>query len=227
MMQSVVDSMRGRGVFASVDLHNNTGLNPHYACINQLDPAFLHLAVMFSRTVVYFTRPVGVQSLAMAALCPAVTLECGKAGQAHGRQHAREFLDACLHLSAHPEHPVAAHDLDLFHTVATVKVPEAISFSFDGRDGVDLALAPDLERLNFRELPQGTPLGRVAAAAGLGLQVLDEQGRDVSAHYLGVEAGALCLRRPVMPSMITRDSRVVRQDCFCYLMERYSQQLKA
>ena len=26
-----------RGVFASIDIHNNTGLNPHYGCVNQLD----------------------------------------------------------------------------------------------------------------------------------------------------------------------------------------------
>jgi len=37
MMQEVVDLMRRRGVFASVDIHNNTGCNPHYGCVNLLD----------------------------------------------------------------------------------------------------------------------------------------------------------------------------------------------
>jgi len=46
MMQEVVDAMRARGVFASIDIHNNTGLNPHYACVNRLDQAFLHLAAL-------------------------------------------------------------------------------------------------------------------------------------------------------------------------------------
>lgn len=27
--------------------------------------------------------------------------------------------------------------------------------------------------------------------------------------------------RPVMPSMLMRDARVVRQDCLCYFMERF------
>jgi hypothetical protein len=62
LMREVVAAMRRRGVFASVDLHNNSGLNPHYACVNRLDAAFLQLATLFSRTVVHFVEPRGVQS---------------------------------------------------------------------------------------------------------------------------------------------------------------------
>ena len=42
MMRQVVDIMRTRGCFASIDVHNNTGLNPHYACVNVIDNRFLH-----------------------------------------------------------------------------------------------------------------------------------------------------------------------------------------
>ena len=155
MMQQVVESMSQRHPFASVDIHNNTGINPHYACVNRLDPRFLHLANLFGRTVVYFLRPKGVQSMALAELCPAVTLECGKVGQTHGIEHAQTYLDACLHLSEHPQHPVAEQDIDLFHTVAQVKVPEGISFSFSPGDS-DIVFMPDLDHLNFRELPEGS-----------------------------------------------------------------------
>jgi hypothetical protein len=37
--------------------------------------------------------------------------------------------------------------------------------------------------------------------------------------------GKIRLRVPVMPSMLTLDERVVRQDCLCYLMERYDHHL--
>ena len=224
MMQQVVEIMRRRGVFASIDVHNNTGLNPHYACVNVIDHRFLHLATMFSRTVVYFIRPCGVQSMAMADHCPAVTLECGKPGQAHGTAHALEYLNACLHLAEHPQHPVAAHDIDLFHTVAIVKVPVELSFAFGRPDG-DIVFADDLDRLNFREIARGTALGRVRDGVGVGLAVCDEQGRDVAERYFCVEQGELRLRLSVMPSMLTRDERVIRQDCLCYLMERYNDHL--
>ena len=120
---------RPRGLRQHRSAHN-TGINPHYACINRVDNRFLQLASLFSRTVVYFIRPLGVQSMAMSSVCPAVTRECGKPSHEYGTEHAREYLDACLHMSAIPEHPVASHDVDLFHTVAIVKVPDGVSFGF-------------------------------------------------------------------------------------------------
>lgn len=219
LMARVVGEMERRGVFASVDVHNNTGINPHYACVNRVDHRYLHLATLFSRTVVYFTRPRGVQSLAFSRLCPAVTVECGQPGQPHGIEHALDYLDACLHLADIPVHPVAPHDIDLFHTVAIVKVPESVSFGFGDGAG-DIRFNPQLDHLNFRELPAGTPLGRVVSDRAR-LEVWDEFGKDAGARYFAVEDGELRLLRPVMPSMFTRDARVIRQDCLGYLMERY------
>jgi hypothetical protein len=221
LMAQVVEIMRTRGVFASVDVHNNTGCNPHYGCVNVLDNRYLHLATLFSRTVVYFVRPKGVQSIAMAGLCPAVTLECGKVGERHGTDHAREYLDACLHLSALPEHPVAPRDIDLFHTVAQVKVPEGLRFGFPPGDA-DILFSPELERFNFRELPAGTALGRITCTNGCRLDVRDEQGRDVAERYFHQQDGELRLKTAVMPSMLTCNEAVIRQDCLCYLMERYN-----
>ncbi len=221
MMRQVVDIMAERGLFASVDLHNNTGLNPHYGCVNVLDHRFLHLATLFNRVVVYFLRPRGVQPMAFSPLCPAVTLECGKVGHAYGAEHAREFLEAALHLTEHPTHPVAEHDIDLLHTVATVKVPESLSFGF-GESDADIRFAEDLDHLNFRELPRGTVLAHLEAENSLGLEIFDEQGNDVTARYLMREANELRLRAPLIPSMLTRDHAVIRQDCLCYLMERFT-----
>lgn len=223
LMEEVVRVMSRRGIFASVDIHNNTGFNPHYACVNRLDNRFLHLATLFSRTVVYFLRPKGVQSMAMAALAPAVTLECGKVGERHGVEHATEYLDACLRIAALPDHPVAPHDVDLFHTVAQVKVPPEVSFGFEPAEGEhDILFAPDLDRLNFRELPRGALLGRVTRGTDVPVEARDERGRDVTEHYFEVTDQQMQLRVAAMPSMLTRDLNVIRQDCLCYLMERYN-----
>lgn len=219
MMQRVVEEMRARRVFVSVDIHNNTGLNPHYACINHLDHRFFHLATLFGRTVVYFRRPRGVQSMAFAELCPAVTLECGQPGRALGIEHAAEYLDACLRLAEIPVHPVPPHDIDLFHTVAVIKVPEAVTFGFGSAD-TDIRFARDLDLLNFRELAAGTALGWVRPGDNMRLEAWDEQGRDVSARYFQLADGEIRTAVPVMPSMLNRDERVIRQDCLCYFMER-------
>ena len=219
MMQQVVDSMRQRGAFASLDIHNNTGINPHYACINRVDNQFLHLASLFSRTVVYFIRPLGVQSMAMSYVCPAVTIECGKPDQEYGLAHARDYIDACLHMSELPAHPVPSHDVDLFHTVATVKVPAEVSFGFD-EGPVDLRFIGNIDHLNFRELPAGTQLGWLQPGVALTLDVRDDNDQSIFDHYFAIEAGTLVTARPLMPSMFTLDERIIRQDCLGYLMER-------
>lgn len=220
MARQVLEAMRARGPFASVDVHNNTGLNPHYACVNRLAPQFLHLATLFSRTVVYFTSPDTVQSRAFAGLCPAVTLECGQPGQPHGVEHSLEYLDACLRLSELPCHPVAAHDIDLFHTVATVKVKNGARFGF-GEGDFDIRFEPDLDHLNFQELPEGARLGRLRPGGdGCLLDVRDEHGREVCGEYFSAVDGELRTLRPVMPSMLTLNRTVIQQDCLCYLMER-------
>jgi len=219
VMRQVVDEMRRRGVFASVDIHNNTGLNPHYACVNLLDPHFLHLATLFSRIVVYFIRPQGVQSAAFAEFCPSVTVECGKPGAQGSVEHAAAYIDACLHLSEFPAHPVAPHDIDLFHTVATVKVPDDVSFDFGSADA-DIRFITELDHFNFRELDRGELLGHLAAGSQARLSVQDEQGEDVGARLFDYREGEITLRQALMPAMLTRDERVIRQDCLCYLMER-------
>ncbi|GMQ84314.1 MAG: hypothetical protein BMS9Abin06_1097 [Gammaproteobacteria bacterium] len=220
MMEEVFSIMQQRQPYASVDVHNNTGINPHYACINRIDHRYMHLASMFSRTLVYFIRPVGVQSMAFAQLCPALTVECGKVEQSAGKVHAQEFLDACLHLSEIPQHPVAAHDVDLFHTVAIVRVPRAYSFGF-GEQTVDICFINDLDHLNFRELPAGTTLAHLDGVDGMPLEASDESGQEVADRYFRVEDAMLRTTRALMPSMFTLDERVIRQDCLGYLMERY------
>jgi succinylglutamate desuccinylase len=220
MMEQLVAIMAARKVFASIDLHNNTGINPHYACVNVIDPRFLHLAALFSRVVVYFTRPCGVQSNAMARLCPSVTLECGKSGQSLGVDHAREYLDAALHLTEHPSHAVAEHDIDIYHTVAVVKVPPDISFGF-ADDGSDINFEADLERLNFQELPAGTQLGRIRQTT-IPLSVRDDHDKEIAPVYLKISDNALKTRKPLMPAMLTTDHNAIRLDCLCYFMERYT-----
>ena len=224
LMRDVMDTMAEREMFASVDVHNNTGLNPHYACVNVLEHTSLHLAALFGRTVVYFVRPRGVASMAMAALGPSVTLECGKVGHEHGVDHAADYLDACLHLAEIPSHPVARHDVDLYHTVAIVRVPGEVKFAF-GDGPADVRFPRNLDAMNFRELPVGTLFGEIADSGGVPLDVRDEEDRGVTERYFAVEGGRLLTRVPVMPSMLTCDPVVIRQDCLCYLMERYDHHL--
>lgn len=217
--RQVVEEMRQREVAFSVDIHNNTGLNPHYACVNSLQSEFLYLANLFSRLTVYFLRPKGVLSAAFAKICPAVTLECGKPGVKFGIDHALDYLDTCLHLTHIPDQAPSAHDIDLFHTVARVRIREQITFSFS-KNNVDLKLEQDLERLNFTEINAETVFGYTSPEISMPVICIDENGMDKTNHYFTINHLQLITKTAVMPSMLTLNETVIRQDCLCYLMER-------
>nr|WP_305908135.1 hypothetical protein [Methylomarinum sp. Ch1-1]MDP4520947.1 hypothetical protein [Methylomarinum sp. Ch1-1] len=208
-----------RRVFASIDLHNNTGLNPHYACINKLNNRFLQLASLFGRLIVYFTHPKGVQSGAFAEICPAVTLECGRPGQHYGVEHAFDYLNSCIHLPEISELAVPDRNIDVYHTVAQVKTREDISFSFD-RPDCDLLLDKELEKMNFTEIAAGTMLGKVNHNHMMPVVARNEDGNIVTDNFFQINHNELQLKRRTMPSMLTLNERVIKQDCLCYLMER-------
>lgn len=227
MTHYVMESMVKRSVFAAIDVHNNTGKNPHFTLICRHDNDSYHLATLFGRTVVYTVKPDTTSTWAMSEYCPAVTLECGMPGDQHGVEHAIEFVDACLHLSHFPEQPLPEHDMDLYHLVSIIKIPSRYSFAFkqNGQDGdmdpgTDLIFDEDLVSMNFSEVPEGTPFCHVKEDSDAFLEAWDEHGKDQSANFFTRDGEQYRLKVPVMPAMLTDNTNVIRIDCLCYLMER-------
>jgi len=218
MVKQVTEIMQQKNVWASIDIHNNTGKNPHYACINKLQQKFMQLAGLFSDTLVYFHTPKGVQSSAFAELCPAVTLECGLSGEEAGINHVLNYLQTVLALDDFNK-PVDIN-LKLFHTVARVKIPEGYSFGFE--DDATINLLPEIENYNFCELAEGTALASVEPESSAFLQAFDDDEREVGRAFFEYSEDKILLKKVVMPAMLTMNTQVIRQDCLCYLMERLS-----
>ena len=220
MMAKILDTMQKRGIFASVDIHNNNGLNPNYACINKLDGPYLRLAREFSRMVIYFIRPYGVQSMAFAELCPAVTLETGQPGDEYGIQLATKFVDTILNLNSLAPEPNIEKTIDLYHTVGVIKIPKQIEFSFDGKEA-DIEFIKGIERLNFEEITDDTLLAKIKDDIDSPFIVIDEDGKEIFNDYFLIKNEGLYTRSTIMPAMLTTDKKIIRQDCLCYLMEHY------
>ncbi|BBC25955.1 M14 family metallopeptidase [Pseudanabaena sp. ABRG5-3] len=220
MAQQVIEEMRSRGVFASIDVHNNTGRNPHYGCITHLEKDFRKLARLFGKTVVYYTSPKTVQSFAFGHFCPSIVVECGQPDVPDGTVHALEFMETCLNLDSFDSLPDSLiADIDLFHTVAIVKVPEEINFSFEGNPNDDITFPAEMDCLNFCELPIGANFGKTKNESAY-LSALSEDGEEKGDRYFQIENGEIKLKIAAMPSMLTLDTDIIRQDCLCYLMER-------
>lgn len=217
MMAEVHARVVERRAVAAIDLHNNTGRNPHYAVVCNLDPPTLALAALFSRRVVCFRGIPGTQTASFTGLIPAITAECGLPGEAANAEAGARLVDAALNLDELPECASEGAELDLYHTLGVVRVREDVSFGF-GAGEVELRFDPALDENNFRELKPGTVLGETGHH--MPLRMIDEAGQDVAEHYFETGGGKLRLRKQAVPAMLTVAPGIVRQDCLCYLMER-------
>ena len=202
---------------ACVDVHNTSGRNPMYACVHRLDGDTLALAGHFSETAVLVTHPESLLSMALSSRMPAITLECGKPGNDAITRRVAERLDELTRPGQ--VGPGPGDTPTLLRCVARVRIPEHVSFSFD-EGGADLRLAPDLDALNFDQVPAGTPIAFLRPGCDGALVAVDEHGADVSERFFRRRGDALVTAVPVIPSLFTPDPRIIRQDCLCYLMER-------
>ena len=112
-------------LFAAGDLHNNTGHNPYYSVLTDLEPHNLGLAYLFSDKAVYVQEPDTVCTKIFVGRCPAVTLEVGPVGDPRCALRVVDYLERCMNLTDVPSAPPSA--FSLFRTRVRVHV----------RDGVD------------------------------------------------------------------------------------------
>ena len=214
MMQAVTYIMEKKKPIASIDIHNNTGKNPHYACINILNPHGLMLAAKFSDIAVYFTSPKGVQSLAFSDFCPSIVLECGQSGDKSGEDHVLDYLELILGLDKLSVQ--ANNNLKLYHTVARVTIPETVSI---GELSCDLCLNEQLDDKNFHRIDTGTEFATTNIKKEKILVVSSESNEDVTDEYIEVANNKLLFKKSITLSMYTRKEEAIRQDCVCYFME--------
>lgn len=219
LMSEVVQVASRDRLFAAIDIHNNTGANPHYAGITSVTRDNQHLAAMFNHIAMVFKRPKGVSTTAFNEICPAAILECGKPGEETGIKHAAELLDALLHMDHFPQRPIAAHDLQLVQSLATLNIPDDVSFDFNLSAQADLTFESGFEMKNFTEIKTTDIFAYTRINKPL--IITNQEGEDVTSEIMRVENGKIYLNKILMPAMITMDRSIIRQDCLCYLMIDY------
>ncbi|MDX1587316.1 MAG: M14 family metallopeptidase [Oleiphilaceae bacterium] len=221
MARALLHELDRQPLFAALDVHNNSGRNPIYGCVNRLEPEYLGLARAFSELLVYFTEPHQVLGLALSQRCPAATLECGTSGQPEGVTRVVHLVETLLTRDTVPPLRPEHHPLRVFHTVARVTVSDEDPLGFGYQtQRYPLCFPEQLESLNFRLLEPGTLIawGREDAR---GLTVTNNDGVDVTDVFLQYNGERIELRRPCMLSMLTSDITVIYQDCLCYIMEPF------
>lgn len=215
IMAEVHKRVVAKGAYAAIDVHNNTGRNPHYAVICVENDEVMALAGLFASRAVLFRGIPGTQTASFTGLIPAITVECGQPGLEENAHAAAQLIEAALEFDTGgtSELPVG---MTVFHTLARVRVKDDVALSRNP-NAQWLVLEDGLDLHNFEPLQPGFTVGETNHARPF--EAVDENENDVSDVFFQIEEGKARLNRTVFPAMLTTDERVIRQDCLCYLME--------
>lgn len=202
-----------------VDIHNNTGNNPFYSCINVIDDNALHLARFFADTLVYFTEPHEVLSLAMSKIMPSITIEAGRSGEREGIERLIKKLEILFTQDIF-RGEINRSKITLLHTIARMRFEENTLFDFNFHtNGSVFSFLNRIDEFNFQELAVGTTLAKASSLDGFVVE--RSADRDPLHHFFKVEEGELRVAAPFIPAMITKNVENIHADCFGYIMESY------
>ncbi len=204
-------------LFAHIDLHNNTGANPHYCCLHNERADTLQLASFLGPLAMFTHNPPTMFSNARASTIPAITAECGQPGEKAGEDAAFNLVMDTLHL----DHFRGAPDrkLTVFEVKGRIEIAPDASFAFSNGVDADLELPPKLEHWNFFERPAGSTFARRLTGRQV-MTVVDEDRNDVTDHFFRVEGDRVILTRDATPAMLTMSEAAIRADCLGYLMQK-------
>ena len=223
MATEIRDFAKANHVWGSIDMHNNTGDNPYYACINKRDRATLALASLFSDKMLFFEKPHQAQSIAFGQFCTSITLECGKSGDQIGVARLTRYLEKVLSLPSFDEINLCYAEISAFKTVGRILLTQEIEvdFKFDPSSNSHLSFLPELEKYNFQLIKTGTVLAKLQKALNEAchLKVVDNADRDVTEKYFYQKQNNLIVANDFTPAMLTKDIRVAKDDCLGYILE--------
>ena len=201
--------------WCGVDIHNNSGPNPHYSVVTDHRASTLALAALFSKKVIFTDHTLDILAHAVSFHCPALTVETGTVDDPTSEQRAYDFLKRLNQLRRVPEPSV--NELETYETVGIVKV-EHENGSLENFPRFDASL----KQKSFSTLPAGSPFIDWLPA-GWQVHVSDPaHDSDLTHDFLEFRDQSAFLKCDVVMSMFTNTPLLAIQDCVCYFLKTTS-----
>jgi len=221
LAKKVLSFLKDKDLICSIDIHNNSGKNPLYACINELGPNFIKLGSLFNKRIVYFKKPDEVIAMAMAKICPSVTLECGITGK---NNDITKFVSEYIRRVFKYDSIECVEDSYLvkhiYKTYGRIKFKQdtVIDFDYDLDKISDFSFRKDIEDFNFEEINIGE---QIAFARDLEkIEILNDKNKDITKKVLQVQGDKVLLKSLIIPAMLTKHIQIANSDVFGYLMKK-------
>lgn len=220
LVKPVLQYVKDHRVQGAIDIHNNTGRNPIYACINQKKEEFVKLAQVFSENIVYFTKPDTVLSMALSKVCPAIVLECGLPGHTQGIDSGVQLIESILDLREGWKQDKIKKN-SVYHTCATLYMAPDFHLEFHPKPFLkdkSLCFIEEWDKLNFKQLEEGTFLGKVSDSEQI--KLIDQQGENIFNQFFSIVENNLIVKSSFIPGMLTKNVQIAQSDCLGYVMEK-------
>ena len=208
----VISYVEEKNPWFALDVHNNTGPNPHHSIVSSVDATTMSAARLFSRTAIFAQQPPGVLTRRTSGFCTSITIEAGLPQNPVSATRACDYIKTLWQHGAVPF--IDTSDQELFQNSVRVLIDNADTISDDQVP----KFAPKLYRFNFKTIPEGTELARLVVDHAR-LRAVDEDQQDQTRSFLTYKGKNVSLKRDTIMSMYTEDPRIARQDCVCYFLE--------
>ena len=212
LTEDVVSFVRAKKPWCAIDIHNNSGPNPHYSVITDLNPETLSLASSFSTLAILAEQPPGTLTRAFSDFCTSIAIETGIPTDPNSSVRASALVEQLLREGQLVER--SPEFLKIFDNHIRVTVEPGVTNQ--GRTFPELN--PELDAFNFKNLPAGSLICNLKDRS-LGIRANNVELQDVTEDYFIVESSQVRLRRDVIMSMYTRDPLIATQDCICYFLK--------
>lgn len=219
LAEAIVRMVRSSRPEALVDLHNNTGHNPAYGVAMRAGAPELGLVTLFAERVVLSDLTLGALTEVLADELPAVTIECGRAGDPASDAIALAGLTRFVEAVRLPLDAVPS-GFQVFEEPMRVGVRPGVRLAFAEAPAVDadLTLTSGVDQHNFSLLEAGTVLGWVRPSIQLPIEARGAAGDDRAADLFEIVDDRLRTRAALVPIMMTTDIRIAVQDCLFYVV---------
>ncbi|MCA9602235.1 MAG: hypothetical protein KC417_09435, partial [Myxococcales bacterium] len=205
---------------AVLDVHNNTGRNPAYGIVHQLDDMHLGLVAHFSHTAVLSDLFMGTFVEPFLGRAPAAIIECGKAHTAEADAIAEAGIRRFLRAD-HIE-PVLVMDppMRVLANAMRVELAEGKTLAFGaGPTDASLTLDAELDQLNFQLVRAGTRIGWTRCET-LPFRVVGPDGTNRAQSYFERVGDEVRTVRTFVPTMITLSVAAALSDCLFYAADQ-------
>lgn len=212
LAEDVITYVGSKRPWCAVDVHNNSGPNPHYSVITDLSPATCSLASSFSSLAILAKQPPGTLTQAFSNFCTSIAIEAGIPTDPDSSERASTLMKQLLNEGKLVERP--SESLEIFDNFVRVTVEPGVT----DKDHTFPELNPELDKFNFKCLPAGSLVCSLKDYSH-GIRANNAELQDVTDQYFVIENSEVRLRRDVIMSMYTRDPLIAVQDCICYFLK--------